>query len=81
METLKLMSKKEQYELFEALKPFIISNNETARMCDVSASLVSCVRQGINTNERVIAAIFQNLKDGWEDAVPTKYYSIIKSFL
>jgi len=80
METIKLMTKAEQYVLFETLKPFIISNNEIARICDVSPSLVGFVRQGVNSNEAVIKAIFENLKEGWEDAVPAKYYQIIKDF-
>ena len=80
METIKLMSKSEQYVLFEALKAFIISNNEIARICDVSPSLVGFVRQGVNSNEKVIKAIFENLKDGWENEVPVKYINLIKEF-
>jgi hypothetical protein len=79
MEAIKL-NKNDQFLLFEALKNFIPSNDETARNCGVSPSLVGFVRRGVNSNEKVISYIFKNLKEGWEDAIPTKYYSIIKEY-
>lgn len=78
MEAIIGMSKQEQYILFELLKPFIISNNETARLCDVSPSLVGNVRQGVNNNEKVITVIFQNLKEGWESSIPVNYKKLVK---
>lgn len=80
METIKLMTKQEQYTLFETLKPWIVSNTEIARICNVSSSLVGFVRQGVNSNETVIKAIFENLKEGWEDAVSSDVVSMIKNF-
>lgn len=80
MHTIEKMTKNQQYNLFQELKDHLPSTNDIARNCNVSSSLVGYIKNGLNHNEKVLKYIFDNLKEGWEDAVSSDVVSMIKNF-
>lgn len=70
LQSIKKMSKKEAFNFFNKLKPFLtLTQNEIAREANVSQGTVGFVLGGLTHNEKVIEVIFNNLNEGWEEAV------------
>jgi hypothetical protein len=72
VEYIEKCTKEQQFAIMKAIKPFVtISQVEISRQTNMSSSLVAAVFAGVNNNPVVLKIIFLNLKDGWEDSLPS----------
>lgn len=77
IEQIRSMTKQQQFALLKAVRPFLdLTIVEVAREADVSPALVNYVFQGVNSNEKVLAVIFNNLKPGYETAIPSELLEV-----